>query len=382
MSHDHGGATSACNSPTLACATKVTPAFAADGTLWLAWMAAGIVSVAHSQDGGRTFSPAVAVNPTPLDLDWGPDARPKIAIDGDGRIFVAFAIFKDKAFNGEVFYTRSADGGHSFEPPRPITTNQESQRFEAIALDPNGALFAAWLDKRNRAPAKERNEKYVGAGLAFTWSDDHGAGVAESTLAVDNTCECCRLGIGFVGPGQPVVAFRNVFGGTVRDHAVITFADPHTPGPVQRISVDDWKTDVCPHQGPSLAVASGGTYHVTWFTNGNVRKGVFYANSRDGGRTFSDPVAIGQPGRNPSRPFLLEVRGALWLTWKEFDGEDTTVTTMVSHDDGRTWSAPKTVAQTADTSDHPLLTTDGKTAYLSWQTKNEGYHLIALRDVP
>ena len=133
---------------------------------------------------------------------WMPrkGARPKIAVDRDGRVFVAFAIFKDKAFNGQVLYTHSSDSGRTFAPPVPITANQESQRFEAIALDPNGSLFAAWLDKRNRIPAKARNEEYAGAALAFTWSNNHGATVSETRIAHDDTCECCRLGIAFEGP--------------------------------------------------------------------------------------------------------------------------------------------------------------------------------------
>jgi hypothetical protein len=144
MSHDHGmshehGSEQRCAEPTLRCASKVTPTFAPDGSLWLGWAAAGKISVARSSDLGRTFTPAVAVNPAPLELDWGPDARPKIAVDRDDRVFVAFAIFKDKAFNGQVLYTHSSDGGRTFAPPIPITANQESQRFEAIALDSDGS---------------------------------------------------------------------------------------------------------------------------------------------------------------------------------------------------------------------------------------------------
>ena len=44
-----------------------------------------------------------------MNLDWGPDARPKIAIDRQGRIALAFSTFKDKAFNGQVLTTRSED---------------------------------------------------------------------------------------------------------------------------------------------------------------------------------------------------------------------------------------------------------------------------------
>jgi hypothetical protein len=379
MAHHHGAqADPNCTDTHLACAIQATPTFTADGTLWLAWAANGIVSVAHSSDLGRTFSTPVAVNAQPLDLDWGPDARPQIVVDGAGRVFVAFTRFKDQKFNGQVLYTRSIDGGRSFATPTPMTTDQESQRFVALALDADGSLFAAWLDKRNRAAAAARGEKYVTAALAFAWSYDHGATLSDARIALDNTCECCRLAVAFAAPGRPVVAFRNVFDGMVRDHAVITFTDPQTPGPPNRVSVDDWKTDVCPHQGPSLAIAADGSYHVAWFTNGTARSGLFYASSIDGGRTFSRPMPLGNAARNPSRPFLLAAHDSLWLAWKEFDGERTTVLTMISRDAGRSWSGPKAVAETGNASDHPLLVTNGTQVFLSWQTRAEGYRLLPL----
>ena len=379
MSHQHGAASDPkCTDVSLACATQVTPTFAADGTLWLVWAANRVVSVAHSSDLGRTFSVPVPVNSEPLDLDWGPDSRPNIVVDNSGRVFVAFARFKDQKFNGQVLYSRSVDEGRSFAPPTPITANTESQRFQSLFLNADGSLFATWLDKRNRVPAAARGEKYVGAGLAFAWSRDHGATFSETRIALDNTCECCRLGVALAGPDRPVVAFRNIFDEMVRDHAVITFTDAQTPGAIRRISVDDWKTDACPHQGPTLAVAADGSYHVAWFTSGMARKGLFYARSSDGGQTFSQPLRIGDPARSPSRPFLLAADRTLWLAWKEFDGEHTTVRTMASRDGGRTWSEPMTAAQTGDASDHPLLVTNGTQVFVSWQTRAEGYRLLPL----
>ena len=55
MSHQHASE-AACNETVLRCASKVTPAFGADGTLWLVWMAGGQISVASSKDAGRSFS--------------------------------------------------------------------------------------------------------------------------------------------------------------------------------------------------------------------------------------------------------------------------------------------------------------------------------------
>jgi hypothetical protein len=381
MSHQHA-TEAACNETALRCASKVTAAFGPDGTLWLAWMAGGQISVASSKDDGKSFSAPVQVTRERLDLDWGPDARPKIAVDKNGGIALAFAIFRDKAFNGQVLYTRSKDGGQSFAEVRPITANNESQRFEAVALDADGSVFAAWLDKRNRVPAKQGGRNYEGAGLFFASSNDGGATYSEARLAQDNTCECCRLGLAFAGPGRPVIVFRNIFQGGVRDHAIITFSDSVTPGEIHRVSVDDWQISACPHQGPSLSISAAGTYHVTWYTNGGVRKGLFYARSQDGGRTFSDPLPIGRPDRSPSRPFILAGPHGTVMVWKEFDGETTTLNLTASHDDGLTWSKATAIAKTTDTSDHPLLVSDGRRIFLSWMTKADGYRIQPIGDDP
>jgi hypothetical protein len=379
MSHQHASE-AACDEPTLRCASKVTPTFAPDGTLWLAWMAGGQVSVASSKDAGHSFAAPVQITKERLNLDWGPDARPKIVVDRKGGIALAFSIFRDKAFNGQVLYTRSADGGQSFTELRPITSNNESQRFEALGLDADGSVFAAWLDKRNRVPAQQRGQAYDGAALFFASSHDGGASYSEARMVADNTCECCRLGLAFAGPGRLVVVFRNIFEGGVRDHAIVTFTDPATPGDVRRVSTDDWQIAACPHHGPSLSISAAGTYHVTWYTNGKVRKGLFYARSQDQGRTFSDPLPIGRPDRNPTRPFVLSGPRGTTMVWKEFDGEKTTVNLMTSHDDGNSWSKPRVVVTTTDTSDHPLLVSDGHKTFLSWMTKADGYRFLPIGD--
>jgi hypothetical protein len=381
MNHNHGSE-AACETTELRCASKVTPTFSQDGRLWLAWMAGGQVLVASSRDGGRTLSTPAQVTQGKLDLDWGPDARPKIALDRKGDIAVAFSTFRDKAFNGEVFYSRSSDGGTTFAAPRPITDNTESQRFEALAFDADGTLFAAWLDKRNRVPVQQAGKKYDGAALFFSTSKDGGATYSQATMAVDNTCECCRLGFALDPSGHPVIVFRNIFEGSVRDHAIVTFTDQGTPGDVHRVSVDDWQIAACPHQGPSLSIGPNGTYHVVWYTNGTVRKGLFYARSSDGGKTFSDPMPIGQAARAPSRPYVITGPQGTAIAWKEFDGEKTSVDLMTSADDGKTWSQPRTIATTSDSSDHPLLVSDGRQYYLSWMTKADGYRLQSIEGEP
>lgn len=375
-SHGAGGA---CHDAALACASTVSPVLA-DGTLWLAFDADGQVYVTHSSDMGRSFAKPVAITHGKVQLDSGPDARTALAVDKQGRIFAAYEIFKDSDFNGEVFFSRSLDHGQSFSTPRPLVDNDASQRFAALTVGPNGNLFAAWLDKRGVVAAEKQGKTYPGAALGYEWSKDGGTSFTPSKIAKDNTCECCRLGVAFTAPDRPVVVFRNVFGGTVRDHGIITFVNETTPGPFNRVSVDNWKLNGCPHQGPSLALSQNGTYHVVWSTQGDARKGLFYAHSKDGGKTFSTPMPLDANAHDASRPFVTAVPGQVWLAWKDFDGETATVNVRVSHDDGATWSAPRVAAKTTDASDHPILVNDGHRAYLSWMTKVDGYKFLPLED--
>jgi hypothetical protein len=166
----------------------------------------------------------------------------------------------------------------------------------------------------------------------------------------------------------------------VRDHGVITFRDPATQGPVRRVSVDDWKIEACPHHGPALAIAPDGSYHIAWFTDGVARKGLFYARADSGDAPYSQPRPLSAADRQPARPYLLANGSALHLVWKEFDGDKVAVRWQVSNDGGRQWSQPRSVAETADASDHPLLVADRQRTYLSWLTRNEGYRLIPLGD--
>ena len=245
--HQHAKPGSAAPEPFTA-----APAFGPDGALWLVRPMTDRIAVLRSTDLGKTFAAPVMVTPEPMNLDWGPDARARIAVDPKGGLIVTFGIFQDKNFNGRAYFARSSDNGASFTQPRPITADTTSQRFEIAGVDPTGRVFAAWLDKRNVARASAAGRSYPGAALAYAWEDGE-AGFGGTGIALDNTCECCRLGLAFAGAGRPAVVFRNIFPGSVRDHAVITFRDDKTPGPVRRVSVDDWKIEACPHHGPSLA---------------------------------------------------------------------------------------------------------------------------------
>ena len=367
----------ACTGLTLACAATVTPAVAPDGALWFAARAADRLFVAHSVDGGRTLSQPVGIDTKGATLDWGPDARPQLAFAPDGTVVLAYATFRDDKFDGEVFLTRSIDGGAHFAAPTPITDVQESQRFPQIAFDHDGRLSALWLDKRGRLAARARGAPYPGAGLAVAQASDARAPIGPARIVEENTCECCRIALAFTPDGKLVALFRNIFPGGVRDHAVVTFDGLDHPGPLHRVAVDDWRTDACPHHGPSLAIAADGSYHAAWFTQGATRQGLFYARSSDAGASWSAPMPLGPARQVLSRPSVLAIGRDVWLAWKAFDGQNTRAMVMASHDAGAHWGEPRVAGSTDGNSDHPILVDRRGEAFLSWQT-GHGYHFDLL----
>jgi hypothetical protein len=84
-----------------------------------------------------------------------------LAIDRSGtslhnNIYLLASVRPFGATNGaEVMFTRSTDGGLSFEPPRRVNDDPVNQAkwhwFGSLAVAPNGRLDAVWLDTRHAA---------------------------------------------------------------------------------------------------------------------------------------------------------------------------------------------------------------------------------------
>jgi BNR repeat-like domain len=364
-----------CQGSGLECANAATPFITKDGKLLLSWTAGGVVSVAQSIDGGKSFSSPVKIADHGKALDTGSDARPQIVSDSKGHVFLAYAFFKDSNWNAQINTARSNDGGNTFSAPQALVQDESSQRFPSVLLTSEDSIFISWIDKRLVAAAKEKGRPRLGGSIAYSTSPDGGKTFQTEKFANENTCECCRIGVSLDPKNQAVIAYRAIFTGGIRDQAsqVIT-----TKGvdPIRRIADDDWKTDACPHHGPSIAVSGSGKFHVAWFTQGTKRAGVFYANSSNQGLSYSTPVRVGAEGANVSRPFLLAIDNQVWLVWKEFDGTASTVYLKHSQNDGVSWSQPRVLAKTIGYSDHPLLLRQDQTVYLSWLTRADGYQLL------
>ena len=79
----------------------------------------------------------------------------------------------------------------------------------------------------------------------------------------------------------------------------------------------------------------------------------------------------GNPGAG--HPFLAMLQDTLYLVWKGFDGEQTTIQVIQSVDVGSSWSAPTVLMTTTEGSDHPLLVSHQNNLFLSWKSDEHGY---------
>jgi hypothetical protein len=366
-----------CSSTGLDCANAATPFISTDGQLWLVWTAGGQVSLAKSKDLSKTFSSPISLAQHGKYLDTGGDARPQIIVDDMGRVVVSYAFFKDTNWNAQINTVQSKDGGISFALPKSIVQDTSSQRFPVMLLQNGKDIFIAWIDKRLVLQSKQSSDPLLGGSIAYGWLNLEGVIPNNEKIANPHSCECCRIGAALTKDQLPIIDYRAIFDGGIRDHATQIIEKNNSPGKIQRIANDGWKTDICPHQGPSIAVSADGTTHVTWYTQGSNLNGLFYANSKNNG-VYTSIRKIGEDNLNPSRAYLLALDHQVWLVWKEFDGQTARIFGQLSNDDGKTWTTKQLLSQTNGYSDHPLLTSYQKKVYLSWLTRNDGYLLKEL----
>ena len=359
----------------LGCADSATPAFAPDGTLLLTWTQDQKVWFARSKDFGESWTLPLRIGDASTGFDGGGDARPQLAADAAGHVLIAYDTFKDEHWNAQIWLASSSDGGAHFDAPRVFEPASASERLPALDVPASGRILMAWQDKRLSGP-----QQRPGASIAYAWSADGGRTFSPSTLAADISCECCRIAVTNSPDGSPILAFRTIFPGEVRDHVILRFLPSGIAGKPERVSIDDWATDACPHQGPSIAVSGNGTVHVAWYTQGTARQGLFYASSSRAGTAFDDPQRLGHADDVTSRPFVFAHGDQVWRAWKTFDGHASQVLVQHSRNDGRDWSAPSVVDRAAGRSDHPLLIGTRDRVFLSWLSSEHGYRIIELKE--
>jgi hypothetical protein len=367
--------------PTLRCASTTTASFDKQGTLWVAWFDSGHVYVNRSTDKGQTFNPPVTVNRIPENVYAKGENRPKIAFGVKGEIYLSWTQkLKQKRFSGHIRFSRSIDGGKYFSDPITVNDHGEntSHRFDALAVNKNGDIYIAWLDKRDLLAAKKAGKKYNGSALYYALSTDGGKTFQQNKKIADNSCQCCRVAIAIDKQQLPVIIWRHIYGDNIRDHGIVTFSKPNQSNQAKRLSHDNWQIKGCPHHGPAISIADDGAYHITWFNNAPDSHGLFYVSSVNKAANFSTPLNFGNYEKSAGHADVLSLGKHVYIVWKEFDGKESTLNLKQSSNAGKSWSPPTQLAKTNTASDHPFLVKNGKEVYVSWHRMGEEYRLLQI----
>lgn len=357
-------------------ALATTVAFDEAGRLWRVRLVDGRLIVDSSADGGQIFAGAVPVTAEPEAVAADGELRPEIAFGGNGNIYVAWTSPLAVPFAGHIRFTRSTDGGRTFEMPMTVNDNREAitHRFQSMHVAPDGRITLAWIDKRELEAAKRSGGTYRGAAIYYAVSEDGGRSFGANGRLAAHSCECCRIALAGDTDGRPVALWRHVFADGTRDHALARVVDAAIEP--QRATTERWKVNACPHHGPDLAIAADGTRHGVWFNQAEDGPGVFYGAWNREGQARRAAMRVGP--QNAAHPALLLVGDQILIAWKAFNGDRTVVSAMRSSDGGLSWSPVQDVATTEGASDHPRLVSSGDRAYLSWSAAQEGHRLLPL----
>jgi hypothetical protein len=328
-----------------------TVALDPDGTPLIAWVGQdGNVFVARPGEQGAFDRPARA-NDVAGEAAPHEQAPAQVATGPEGHVYVIWQTRLPLAGRrfpaSDLRFARSTDGGRTFAAARTVNDDAggtpTSHTFHDLYVDGDGTVFVSWIDGRTteaRKMAGGAREQRAPAGLLREGSTGHHHGDAEarlgpeirvarstdggrtfsaSTVVDRDACPCCRTSLARGPDGTLYIAWRKIFTGDVRDVVVARSADGGASwdAPV-RVHEDGWVYPGCPHAGPSIAVDSGGTLHVVWYTGAPGRAGLYLATSRDGARTFGPPQPLGSTGTTPVSHARVAAAGdGVWVAWED-----------------------------------------------------------------
>ena len=350
-------------------------AFDSHGRLYVVDAANGHVRLRHSNDDGRTLSAPVEVNAIAEPIYAEGENRPKIAFGPHDELYVSWSQPRAKPWTGFVRFTRSLDRGEHFS--KPLTVHHDhaeiTHRFDALAVDGNGRIVIAWIDKRDVIAAMAQGKPYLGAAVYYSWSDDGGASFVPERKLVDQSCECCRIALARLPDGKVAAFFRNIYGDNIRDHAYAVLRTDGQNSRVERATFSDWQIAGCPHHGPGLAIGSDGIRHAVWYE----AKG-------------KPTIRYGQldPGHVPQRQLAIATAGAshadvavhertVWVIWNQVDAHGYSLMLRRSTDNGANFDATREIARSSGAVGSPqLLQKQGRT-FVAWNTAT-GFRLIGI----
>jgi len=367
----------------------VSVAFDATGNLWRVSTNGDFVQVDVSSDLGKSFSKPISINLQAQKVAADGEARPKIAIGPEGNIYLTWTEVLSTPFTGYIWFTRSINGGKTFETP--IIVHQDraeiTHRFDALNVAQTGNfkgnVTVVWVDKRDLIAAKVVNKPYEDSAIYYAVSTNKGASFAIDQKLADGSCDCCHIVTVNKPDGTVVAMWRHVFEGGERDQMIAEIPLKANQAPiVMRATFGHWKIDGCPHQGEAIATGGEGPdwwgYHMAYFDGNDAKPGLYYSRMDGVAWASSPPKKFGNNKNQARNSALLSIGEKVWLVWRETEAKNNTILGMFSDDGGRNWQDAKVLVSSTDKADYLQLLAFQGQPYLAWNTLEKGFQLLGL----
>jgi len=343
---------------------SLVPALAVDrrGLIHVVWHdnSSGYFEILYSRssDSGTNFTQGLAIS--------GPGEAqvPAIAVDQEGVIYVAWE--GETAKNRAIFFSRSTNGGASFEPPANLSESAGDSKLPTIAAHGRGEVYVAWQD--STGPGRQ---------ILFRRSSDGGKSFDSARPPAPQAVGTRAPAIGVEASGAVIVVWQ----GTVKGSSGIVFVR----------STDGGRTFSAPRllvpgvrerQDPGVVAADGAIYLV-WRDHVAGLWQILFARSIDGGQTFTPPLNVSRtPGLANAPAIAANGRKRIAVAWQD----DRTGTPQIfmarSADGGVTFSPPTNVSRTSGFAHIPSLAAGRNRTFLVWHDNSPGNFEILFLTLP
>ena len=284
-------------------------------------------------DDGETFSSPVQVNDDATGTD---QARPALAVGSDGSIFLAWQDSRDGDW--DIYTAHSTDGGTSFGANARVNDETRSQQEDpVIGVDGQGRVHVAWADKRSGVWA-----------LYYARSEDDGFGQSQSVgsgliadlanvlpslaVAPDDKVQLAWANAYIKHPAYGALLYLPVHSATADGGD--TFSDPR--------QVSEGYSYVSTRPPEAGLAAEGAVVHAV-LTTYSPRDGswVWYYRSDDGGQSFGEGVGVMQVEGGDVLHYpavAADQGGRIHVAWARQQGDEWDVYYAQSSDGGATFS--------------------------------------------
>jgi len=344
---------------------------------------------ARWMSGEAGFSKSIRINPEPGQV-WGFSiSRPVIATDDNGRIHIVYPGNGISPKTGKSvassFYSRSIDGGQTFEAPIQLNADADedlsalimgglaqAQVFTAMAVSEQGAVHTFWLDTRGMTESMR-------AALYYRRSDDGGAHFEDEVRLQENEqCPCCQVSALTEGPSSLFVSARQITGDNIRTPTVMHSADRgesfgapvETPG-------TPWRLEGCPLKLTAMATTPH-TIHSLVHNGAEDPPGLLYARAAQHDLSFLPSQKIHPEAAISDSPAMASIGDTLLAAWHAKVDGPRRIFYRFSLDGGESFFPVQTLATGESSVGYPALATtpDGRFV-LAWQ-ENEVIQVMYL----